>query len=94
MTEKGTSIGATESLIESEIRFLEYRLEVIRCWSPSPKKHAAAEAVFHRLTAIARSAGAQPRVDDLLGLSCLLMDDVFSGAANSPADDPAGSVRT
>ncbi len=67
----------TKSLAESDIRFLEYRLDVIGNWLPSPRKQAATEAISRRLASIARSALARPGVDDLLALSCRLLDDVF-----------------
>jgi hypothetical protein len=65
----------------SEILFLEYRLEVVSQWPPSPRKNATSEAISRRLTAIARSALARPGVDDLLDSSCRLLDYVFSPAA-------------
>jgi hypothetical protein len=63
---------------ESDVRFLEYRLDVISHWPPSGRKQAAAEAISRRLTAIARSTLARPGVDDLMALSCRLLDDVFA----------------
>jgi hypothetical protein len=64
----------------SEIRFLEYRLEVVSLWPPSPRKTATSEAIARRLTAIARSALARPGVDDLMDSSCRLLDYAFSPA--------------
>jgi hypothetical protein len=62
----------------SEIRFLEYRLEVVSQWPPSTRKDVTAEAISRRLTAIARSTLSRPGVDDLLDSSCRLLDCVFS----------------
>ena len=70
---------------ESDIRFLEYRLEVISGWPESPRKQATAEAISRRLAAIARSVVARPEVEDLLALSCRLLDDIFSGAREESA---------
>lgn len=64
----------------SEIRFLEYRLEVVSQWPPSPRKSATSEAIARRLTSLARSTLARPGVDDLLDTSCRLLDHAFSGA--------------
>jgi hypothetical protein len=71
------SSAMTKALAESDIRFLEYRLEVVGDWPASPRKHAATEAISRRLASIARSALARPGVDDLVALSCRLLDDVF-----------------
>jgi len=67
----------TKALAESDIRFLEYRLEVIGHWPPSPRKQAATEAISRRLASIARTAMTRTGVDDLLAQSCRLLDDVF-----------------
>ncbi len=64
----------------TEIRFLEYRLEIVSQWPPSPRKDATAEAITRRLTSIARSTLARPEVDDVLDNSCRLLDEAFSGA--------------
>jgi hypothetical protein len=45
-----------DTLSDGDVRFLGYRLEVIRQWPPSPRKVAAAEAISQRLTSIARCA--------------------------------------
>jgi hypothetical protein len=71
---------------ESDVRFQGYRLDVISCWPPSPRKVAAAEAISQRLTTIARSALVRPDISDLLHLSCQLLDDFFE--AESHASDP------
>jgi hypothetical protein len=63
---------------ESDIRFLEYRLDVISCWPASPRKQAAAEAISRRLASIARSTLCRPEIDGLLATSCRLLDGVFS----------------
>jgi hypothetical protein len=77
---------------ESDVRFLEYRLDVISRWPPSGRKQAAAEAISRRLTAIARSTLARPGVDDLMALSCRLLDDVFAEkTAVGDLDDGARS---
>lgn len=63
---------------ESDIRFLEYRLDVISQWPPSARKQAAAEAISRRLLSIARSTLVRPGVEDLLASTCRLLDAVFS----------------
>jgi hypothetical protein len=65
----------------SDILFLEYRLEVVSHWPPSPRKKATSEAISRRLTSIARSTFARPDVDDLLDSSCRLLECVFSPGA-------------
>jgi hypothetical protein len=62
----------------SEILFLEYRLEVVSHWPPSPRKKATSEAISRRLTSIARSTLARPETHDLMDSSCRLLDHVFS----------------
>jgi hypothetical protein len=62
----------------SEILFLEYRLEVVSHWPPSPRKKATSEAISRRLTSIARSTLARPDGHDVLDSSCRLLDCVFS----------------
>jgi len=64
----------------SEILFLEYRLEVVSHWPPSPRKKATSEAISRRLTSIARSTFARPDTHDLMDSSCRLLDNVFSPA--------------
>lgn len=64
---------------ESDVRFLGYRLEVVSHWPPSRRKVAAAAAISQRLASIARSAMMRPDIEDLLHLSCRLLDDVFIG---------------
>jgi hypothetical protein len=63
---------------ESDVRFLEYRLDVISNWPPSPRKQAAAEAISRRLMAIAQSSLSRTGVDELMASSCRLLDGVFS----------------
>ncbi len=63
---------------ESDIRFLDYRLEVIRYWPPSARKQVTVEAISRRLATIALSTAA-PGNEDLLALSCHLLDQVFAG---------------
>jgi len=62
---------------ESDVRFLGYRLEVVSHWPPSQRKVAAAAAISQRLAAIARCALVRPDIEDLLHLSCRLLDDLF-----------------
>jgi len=62
----------------SEIRFLEYRLQVVSGWPPSPRKDATAEAISRRLTSIARSILARSGPEDLFDSSCRLLDGVFA----------------
>lgn len=73
-------ISTSSHPARSEIRFLEYRLEIVSQWPPSPRKTATSEAITRRLTAIARSALSRPEVDDVLDNSCRLLDEAFSGA--------------
>lgn len=66
-----------ETPAESEIRFLEYRLETVICWPPSARKHATVEAISRRLTTFARSALIRPEIQSLVALSCHLLDGIF-----------------
>jgi len=44
------SIRTTTHMLEAwEIRFLEYRLEVVRSWPDSPRKAATIHAILSRL---------------------------------------------
>jgi hypothetical protein len=65
--------------VESDIRFLENRLDVISHWPPSDRKHAVAEAISRRLTAIAQSSMTRPGVEHVMAASCRLLDEVFAG---------------
>jgi len=67
---------------QSEIRFLEYRLEVIKEWPASARKLAVGEAITRRLLAIARLALARPGVDDVLASTCRLLEAHFSPDAH------------
>jgi hypothetical protein len=62
----------------SEILFLEYRLEIVSYWPPSPRKKATSEAICRRLASIARATLARPETHDLMDSSCRLLDHVFS----------------
>jgi hypothetical protein len=75
--------ATTDTRSDSDLRFQGYRLEVIQSWPASPRKSAAAEAISQRLAWIARSANMRPDIEDLLHLSCRLLDDLFAadGAA-------------
>jgi len=80
---------------ESDVRFLGYRLDVISRWPASSRKLANAEAISRRLTAIARSALVRPDIEDLLQLSCALLDDFFVAGETKrylPDVDDAGSA--
>ena len=68
-----------ETPAESEIRFLDYRLDVIHRWPPSERKRATAEAISRRITAIARSSLTQPQIDHLMDPSCRLLENLFQG---------------
>jgi hypothetical protein len=68
-----------ESPAESDIRFLEYRLDVISRWPPSERKRVTAEAISRRITSIARSSLAQPQIDHLMDSSCRLLENLFLG---------------
>jgi len=63
---------------ESDVRFLEYRLEVVSQWAPSQRKRATLEAISRRLAAIGRGTLARNGVGDLLARSCRLLDGVFA----------------
>ena len=65
-------------LAESDVRFLEYRLDVISQWPESARKRATAEAISRRLASIGRASLCRPDVRDLLSLSCRLLDNIFS----------------
>ena len=67
--------------LESEIRFLENRLDVISHWPMSQRRHAVAEAISRRLTAIAKSSMARPEIEHVVAESCKLLDEVFAGEA-------------
>ena len=69
-------------LNDSDVRFLEYRLDVIQGWPPSPRKHAAAEAISRRLASIARATLSHRELAGLLSRSCSLLDQVFSSTEN------------
>ncbi len=66
-----------ESPADSEIRFLDYRLDVIRRWPPSERKRVTAEAISRRITNIARSSLVQPQIDHLMDSSCELLENLF-----------------
>jgi len=68
-----------ETPAESEIRFLDYRLDVISRWPPSERKLVTAEAISRRITSIARSSLAQPQIDHLMDSSCQLLENLFQG---------------
>ncbi|HKS96037.1 MAG TPA: hypothetical protein VJV74_07870 [Terriglobia bacterium] len=68
----------------SDIRFLEYRLDVISRWPASARKCATAEAISRRLAAIGRASLCRQDVDNLMAASCRLLDNLFSD--NSAAD--------
>jgi hypothetical protein len=69
---------------ERDVRFLEYRLDVIAHWPESPRKHAAAEAISRRLASIARTTLHSSDVDGLLSASCRLLDIVFEFGPDTP----------
>ena len=69
----------TRALAEDDIRFLVYRLEAVANWPTSPRKQAVTEAITRRLASIARLALDRPGIDDLLTLSCSVLEDVFTG---------------
>jgi hypothetical protein len=71
-----TSLHAVPA--RSEILFLEYRLEIVSHWPPSPRKKATSEAISRRLASIARSTLARPEAHDVLDSSCQLLECVFS----------------
>jgi hypothetical protein len=66
---------------ESDVRFQGYRLEVVSHWPPSQRKVATAAAISQRLASTARCALVRPDIEDLLNLSCRLLDDLFNEEA-------------
>jgi hypothetical protein len=68
---------------EADVRFQEYRLDVISQWPPSQRKAAMAAAISQRLATIARCALVRPDISDLLHLSCRLLDDLFAAQGAS-----------
>jgi hypothetical protein len=64
---------------QSEVHFLEYRLDAISRWPPSARKQAVAEAISLRLASIARSAIGRDGLMELMANSCRLLDVVFLG---------------
>jgi len=77
-------------LFQSDVRFLEYRLDVVSRWPASARKGATAEAISRRLAAIARATLGRPDVDGLLSMSCRLLDTVFlENARGEPTAQPA-----
>ncbi len=68
-----------ETPAASEIRFLDYRLDVISRWPPSERKRVTAEAISQRITKIARSSLEQPQIDHLMESSCQLLENLFRG---------------
>jgi hypothetical protein len=82
-------MSTVDSPAEADVRFLGYRLEVIRQWDASPRKDAAAEAISQRLTSIARCALVRPDIADLLQLSCKLLDDFLEAESQAPPQLPS-----
>jgi hypothetical protein len=77
-------------LLASDVRFLEYRLDVVAQWPASPLKSATSEAISRRLAAIGRAALGRPEVNGLVSASCRLLDHVFSDyVAGKPAEHQA-----
>ncbi|HZU26917.1 MAG TPA: hypothetical protein VFA04_15435 [Bryobacteraceae bacterium] len=75
----------TAEPVDAEIRFLEYRLHVISEWPASRRRQVTLEAVSRRLAAIARSSlNRAPGHEDLLNLSCRLLDGVFYAGPGEP----------
>ena len=73
---------------DDEIRFLEYRLEVVRQWPTSTRKKVTLEALSRRLAALATvgvACGASH--DDLVALSCRLLDGVFLAGVPAAAEE-------
>ena len=68
-----------ENPAEAEIRFLDYRLDVINRWPASERKRVTAEAISRRITSIARSSMVQPQIDHLMESSCRLLENLFQG---------------
>jgi len=73
------TITTMENPAEAEIRFLDYRLDVINRWPASERKRVTAEAISRRITSIARSSMVQPQIDHLMESSCRLLENLFQG---------------
>lgn len=67
-----------DMLAEADVRFLQYRLEVIGHWPASTRKTVMTEAISRRLTSIARYTYPASAHRDLHALSCQLLDDIFA----------------
>ena len=72
--------------VEEDVRFQGYRLEVVSRWPASQRKSAAAAAISQRLASIARTALVRSDVEDLIHLTCRLLDDVFTSDHHSLPD--------
>lgn len=48
----GTTYKFMTPELQSEVRFLQYRLEVVESWPDSGRKRASIEAILLRLTAL------------------------------------------
>lgn len=70
---------------ESDLRFLEYRWDVIQNWPPSARKIATCQAITGRLTSIGRSALTRPEVDHLLTSTCQLLESLFTADSDNAA---------
>jgi len=62
---------------ESELRFLDYRLDIVRRWAPSERKRVTVEAISRRIATLVNARLEGPEVQDLMAISCQMLDDVF-----------------
>ena len=83
---------AAFSPVESEIRFLEYRLDVISQWPACARKRATAEAISRRLAAIGRASLRRKDVGNLLESSCRLLDSLFLDDAAAKPSAPSSKL--
>jgi len=81
----------TADAADSELRFLEYRLRVVSDWPASRRRQVTLEAVSRRLAEIARSSLNRASAEDLLNLSCRLLDGVFYAGPAERQSRPAAS---
>jgi len=83
-----TSPALSPTPTQSDIRFLEYRLEVVKEWPESERKVATGAAITCRLLAIAHYAATRPGVDDLLASTCRLLEAHFSADTSDAGAKP------
>jgi hypothetical protein len=73
-----TQVVTSKIPAESEVRFLEYRLEVISGWPNSARRDAVRESILLRLMSLARSTTPAPETAEILASSYRLLDGACS----------------